>query len=94
MPVDWEKFQSELDDAIDDAGKRTDKVLANRISSITRLTDDEIKRLFPDSADVKKLAQLMEIVKRAGDRNKKINEIVKNAENFGSVIYTLLAKFA
>jgi len=64
------------------------------MSSITRLTDDEIRKLFPDPADVKKLAELMEIVKRAGDRNQKINQIVENAEELGGIVLTLLQKFA
>jgi len=94
MAINWESFQGELDSLIDEVGDRTDKKLANKISSITRLTDDEVKKLFPDSADIKKLAELMEIVKRAGDKNGKINDIVTNAETFGGIILTLLAKFA
>jgi len=94
MPINWEKFQSDLDRAIEEAGERTDMKLAGRISSVTRLTDDEVKKLFPDPADVKKLAELMAVVKGAGDRNQKINRIVKNAEGFAGVILTLLAKFA
>jgi hypothetical protein len=78
MAINWESFQGELDSLIDEAGDRTDKKLANKISSITRLTDDEVKKLFPDSADIKKLAELMEIVKRAGDKNEKITDIVTN----------------
>jgi hypothetical protein len=36
----------------------------------------------------------MAIVKGAGDRNQKINRIVKNAEEFAGIILTLIAKFA
>lgn len=94
MAIDWEKFQGELDQLIDEAGDRTDKKLAGKISTITRLTDEEVKKLFSDPADVKKLAELMEIVKRAGDRNDKINKIVSNAEEFAGIVLTLLEKFA
>jgi hypothetical protein len=93
MAIDWDKFQGELDELIDDAGDRTDKKLAGKMSTITRMTDEEVKKLFPDPADVKKLAALMEIVRRAGDRNEKINKIVSNAEEFGGIILTLLRKF-
>lgn len=93
MPIDWDKFQGELDGLIDEAGDKTDEKLAGKISAITRLTDEEVKRLFPDPADVKKLAELMEIVKREGDRNHKINQIVTNAEEFGGIILTLMSKF-
>ena len=93
MAIDWDRFQGELDGLIDEAGEKTDRKLAGKISTITRMTDDEVKKLFPDPADVKKLAELMEIVKRAGDRNDKVNKIVSNAEEFGGIILTLLGKF-
>ena len=93
MAIDWDKFQGELDGLIDEAGEKTDRKLAGKISTITRMTDDEVKKLFPDPADVKKLAELMELVKRAGDRNDKVNKIVSNAEEFGGIILTLLGKF-
>jgi hypothetical protein len=94
VAIDWEKFQGDLDRLIDEAGERTDRQLAGKISAVTRLTDEEVRRLFPDPADVKRLAELMEIVKRAGDRNEKIGRIVENAEAFGGIILTLLSKFA
>lgn len=94
MAIDWDKFQGELDSLVNDAGERTDKKLAGKISSITRLTDDEVRRMFPDPADVKKLGELMEIVKRTGDRNEKINKIAANSEDFAGIILTLLGKFA
>jgi len=93
MPINWDKFQGELDEIIDEAGDRTDKILAGKISSITRMTEAEVRKLFPDPADIKKLAELMEIVKRSGNRNEKISKIVENAEEFGGVILTLLGKF-
>lgn len=94
MPINWERFQSDVDGLVEEAGDRTDAKLASQISSITRLTDEEIKKLFPDPADVKKLAELMEIVKKAGDRNDKVNRIVANIENFGGIVLTLLGKLA
>lgn len=94
MTIDWDKFQDELGQVVDDAGEKTDKKLAGKISSVTRLTDEEVKKLFPDPADVKRLGELMEIVKKAGDKNEKINKIVANAEDFAGIILTLLGKFA
>ena len=94
MTVNWEKFQSEIDEIIEESATKTNKKLAGKISNVTRLTDSEVKRLFSDPADVKKLAGLMEIVKRSGDKNEKINEIVANAEEFGGIIFALLKKLA
>jgi len=93
MPIDWDKFEKNLDQIIDKAGKKTDDKLASRISSITRMTDEEIKELFPKPGDIEKLVKLLRTVKSAEDRNNKINELVENAEEFGGIVLTLLEKF-
>jgi hypothetical protein len=94
MPVNWDEFDSEIDSIIEESAGATDARLASRISSITRMTDDEVEELFPDPADVKMLKDLMMIVKSSEDRNNKINRIVSNAEEFGGIVLTLLQKFA
>ena len=93
MPVNWEEFDNDIDSIIEESADKTDDRLASRISSITRMTDDEVKELFPDPADVKKLAELIKIVKSAEDRNIKVNRIAANAEKFGGIVLTLLQKF-
>ena len=57
------------------------------------MTDGEIKKLFPKAADAKKLVELMQIVKSAEKRNKKITNIVENSEKFAGIVLTLLSKF-
>ncbi len=94
MPVDWNALDRELDDIIKESGDRTDAKLASKISSLTRMTDDEVQSLFPDPADVKKLSELMQIVKSADERNTRVNHLVLNAEKFGGVVLTLIEKFA
>ena len=94
MPVNWDQYENDLDSIIASGAQRADDRLAAKISSITRMTDEEVKELFPEPADAKKLAQLMKVVKAADERNTKINKIVANAEEFGGVILTLLEKFA
>tara|TARA_Y100001963_G_scaffold156425_1_gene249968 strand:+ start:955 stop:1239 length:285 start_codon:yes stop_codon:yes gene_type:complete len=93
MPIDFDKLDAEMDGIINESAEATDLKLASMISSITRMTDDEVLELFPKSGDVKKLKDLMMIVKSAGDRNDKVRRIVSNAEGFGDVILTLLNKF-
>jgi hypothetical protein len=93
MPINWDELDSKVDAIIKNSGDVTDKKLASEISSITRLTDDEIQELFPKAADAKKLTELMKIVKSAEDRNNKVNQIVSNAEEFGGIILSLLGKF-
>ena len=94
MPVDWDKFDREIDAAIERSASKTDGQLASKISSITRMTDEEVQSLFPEAADAKKLADLIKIVQSADDRNKKVQNIVSNAEKYGGVMLTLLEKFA
>jgi len=88
MPIDWDMFDSDIDRAIIESAEAT------KISSITRMTDEEVKELFPDPADTKKLVELMKIVKSSEDRNTKINSIVTKADEFGGIVLTLLDKLA
>ena len=94
MPINWDEFDNEIDSIIESSSDNTDDRLASKISSLTRMTDEEIKELFSDPTDVKKLTKLMKIVKSAEGRNKKVNQIVSNAEEFGGIVLTLLNKFA
>jgi hypothetical protein len=92
MPIDWEAYKNHIDSAIETASTETDDALAAKIAAVTRLTGEDVKEMFPDPSDVKKLGELMAIVKSAEDRNTKINNIVSNAQSFGKVVYTLLDK--
>jgi len=93
MPINWDDFDKHLDKAIKNAGSNTDDALAAQISSLTRMTDAEVKELFPDPADIEKLAKLMKTVKSSQARNEKVNHLVANAEQFSGIILTLLNKF-
>jgi len=94
MPTDQTQLDKDIDSAIESGAAATDSKLALRISSITRMTDDEIQELFPAPTDAKNLVDLMKIVKSSEDRNIQIAKIVANAEKFGGVVLTLLQKFA
>lgn len=93
MPVDWEYLSREMDSIIDSSAIKTDERLASRISSLTRMTDSEIQELFPQPTDIKKLTELMEIVKSSENRNNKISKIVANSNKFAGVILSLLDKY-
>jgi len=92
MPINWDEFDESVNQAITESVDAVDTKLASHISSITRLTDDEVNELFPEPADLKKLAELLKIVKSAETRNIKVNSIVNNSEEFGSIVLTLLTK--
>jgi hypothetical protein len=94
MAIDWDQFERDVDDAVKKAGERTDAKLAGHISRVTRLTEEEIAKLFPKPEDAKKVADLMAIVKGAAARNQKINAIAENIESFAGVMLKLLEKIA
>mgnify|MGYP001306966206 CR=1 FL=1 len=94
MPINWDDADAKLDQAVENAVKRTNDELAGTISSLTRLTDVEIKKLFPTPADVAQLVELMKVVKSADDRNAKINRIIKNTRGMAGAILTLVERFA
>lgn len=93
MPIDWNNFNNNIDNSINNAADQTDQELAGKIATLTRMTSAEVQELFPEPADVKKLGELMAIVKSSENRNLKINSLVSNAENLGGVMLTLLNKF-
>jgi hypothetical protein len=94
MPVDWKTLEKEIDAALDRAEKRTDEQLCSLVSSLTRLTDEEVQKLFPKPADVEKLKKLMEIVKSSEKRNIKVINLTKNIEDLAETAIKLLEVFA
>ncbi|MBN1840733.1 MAG: hypothetical protein JW883_00415 [Deltaproteobacteria bacterium] len=94
MAINWDNFEKGLDDEIKAAGSRTDERLASRISSLTRLTDEEVVELFPEPADLEQLKDLMRIVKSAEGQNVKVTKIVENIESFAGIVVKLLDKLS
>ena len=90
MPIDWDKLDEQIDNAIDKAADKTNKRLADKISSISRLTDDEIMEFFPKPADVEKLKDLLKIVKSAETHNQKTTKLVGKIEDLSGTVITLL----
>lgn len=90
MPKNWKDLDFKA--IAEDSAKKTDSALATQISSLTSLTDAEVKKLFPEKADVAKFIELMTIVKSSDDKNKKIKQIMNNTEKFAGIVVTLLGK--
>jgi len=87
---DSEEF--DFDSVLDEAEAATDAELASKISSLTRMTDAEIKELCPEKADKKKLFQLMSIVKSSASMNERRNKLIKNIGKFADTVITVLKK--
>jgi hypothetical protein len=75
-----------------DAQKQTDDVFASRVSSLTRLTDTEIKEITPTAPDKEKLAKLMSIVADATLNNNAKAQQIKAITGLLEVAVPLLKK--
>lgn len=93
MTIDWDQFDTAVGDAADRSANTTDDILASKISSLTTMTDAEVKELLPEPADVEALGKLLKIVHLATNRNTKVNQIAANAEEFAGVVLALAKKF-
>ena len=93
MAVNWEKYESVIDEAISSGAEKADEIIRRRSLGYLPLTEEEIKDVIPESANAKHLAELMKIVKSAESDNDKISEIFKNATKFGSIVLKLLDRF-
>ncbi len=83
---------SSFEEILANAGKLTDEKLASEISSLTRLTDKEIKEIAPKPLDKKKLAQLLAVVKDATITNEEKAQAVKTIEGLAEIAISLLGK--
>ena len=72
------------------AQEQTDEKYKNVISSLTRLTDEEIEKFFPERRDKDKLLELMDLVNQETSENEKITKLKDNAEKFGAIAFRLL----
>lgn len=92
MALDWNEVVSHADADVQGAKARTDEKLASKISSLSNMTDEEVQRLFPEPADAKRLATLMQIVQSSDDQNRKVDQLVGNIQDLAGTILTLLGK--
>ncbi|GAV19377.1 hypothetical protein MMIC_P0311 [Mariprofundus micogutta] len=89
MPIDWDA----MGDAVDTAAIETDEQLASKISSLTRMNDEEIQDLFPEKADKQKLIELMQLVNASTDENTRTVRLVDNIQDLAGTAVKLLARF-
>ncbi len=88
MAIDWDVIDVEIGEAADE----TDAKLAAQIATLTRLKEEEIKRLFPDTADKTKMVQLMQIVNQSGDENRRTAALVDNIKDLAGTAIKLLSR--
>ena len=69
---------------------QTDDETAGRVSSLTYMEPEKVKKVFPRKEDAEKLEELMEKVRQAKDDADAANQTIENIEKFGGVILRLL----
>lgn len=74
------------------ASKATRKAFAEKFSSYTSFTAEEIKKLFPKKADRKKLEALIEIVNSDKEEKEKRAELVKKIGQVSGAVIKLTKK--
>ena len=77
-------------DVMKDAAEKTNADLASEISSLTRLKDSDIERLFPTKSDKDHLLQLLDIVNAATEENRKIAQLKKNFDSIAGTVIRLV----
>ena len=92
--IDWESFEENVNLAIAEAGADTDEILANKISSLTKMTDKQINEICPTPADKRKIAELMKIIQSNTEFNNKINSIYEKGEEFVKLAVKIATKLA
>lgn len=85
MDSTWEEIRKK-------AKKQTDDTFASKVSSLTRLTDDEIKEIAPNALDKEKLATLLGIVADATKSNNEKAEAIRNINGLAEIAVPLLLK--
>lgn len=90
--IDWEEFGKTVKEASANAIEKTNRQLADDMSSLVSLTQSEVQDIFPEKSDKEDFSELMKIVKSHTSQNQKITAIVQNSEKFGKVMISLLSK--
>jgi hypothetical protein len=73
-----------------EARAETNASLASEISSLTRLSEEDIRRLLPRKADKERFGTLMAIVADATDDNAKVAALKENLDEVGGVLVRIL----
>lgn len=76
----------------DKAKELTDNTFASKASSLTRLTDDEIKEITPNALDKERLATLLGIVADTTKSNNEKAEAIRNINGLAEIAVLLLLK--
>ena len=73
-----------------EARENTNRALADEISSLTFLTEEDVGRLLPRKIDKEQFGTLMAIVASGTDDNRKVAALRDNLDDVGVVLVRIL----
>lgn len=76
------------------AKEQTDNKFASKVSSLTKLTDVQVRELAPSPIEKERLADLLSVVYDATKTNNEKAQAIRSIEGFAEVIIPLLLKLA
>lgn len=82
----------EFDDVLDEAEKKTNEQLKDKITSLTKLTVEDLQKIAPTVEDKNKLLGLMQIVRSTANDNDKKAQILANIEMYAGIILNIAGK--
>lgn len=82
-----------LQELADEAKDITDQQLSSQISSLTRLTQDEIDSIAPAPLDKENLQKLIGIIKDSTKSNEQKAEAIKTIDQHLSLLISIVSKF-
>lgn len=86
MPIDWKKIAKE-------AGTETDKHFKNRISSLTRLKDNEIQKMITETGISKKdFVAVLKEVTNATKKNETKADAISNINKGVNLLVSIAKK--
>jgi len=81
-----------LDDLLDQAGKKADSDLSDKISALTGLSEKELKELIPQNTDTKKIEELIKIVSDSTKSNLEKADAINNISGLPEIVLPIIAK--
>jgi hypothetical protein len=76
-----------------EARESTNRVLAQELTALTFLTEQDVERLLPRKVDKERFGTLMAIVAADTDDNAKVAALKENLEEVGGVLVKILRLF-
>jgi len=83
---------TDFDEILNEAERRTDKFFEEEIAKRTRLTQEEINEIAPTTVDKNKLGELLKVVEDATKSNEQKAQALRNIAGLAELAVSVLKK--